>query len=216
MAGGEADNDKRQPLWSHGGYGTTAPLYSWTARLVAARQAMLRSVPSDADLGTVSHMGVVQANGMLYKGVVMLWTPPSPETPPKTNRFAHVERDTQHAPPPFPFLPSLPPRLTRAVRGTCQCCTWRRCMRSAVVLRLFLYASRPAITVGTVILWAQCEITLCSVTGGLRWPVKLRNRHTFSPTKTISGLRRVAPPRLDACFMLYYTQMLIGACLAIR
>ena len=33
---------------------------------------------------------------------------------------------------------------------------------------------------------------ICSVTGGLRWPVKLRNHHTFSPTKTISGRKRVA------------------------
>ena len=36
----------------------------------------------------------------------------------------------------------------------------------------------------------------CSVTGGLNYPIERRNPHTFSPTKTISGLRRVAPPRL--------------------
>ena len=67
MAGGEADNDKRQPLWSHGGYNTAAPLYTWTGRLVAARQAMLRSVPSAADLDTVSHMGVAQANVLSFQ-----------------------------------------------------------------------------------------------------------------------------------------------------
>ena len=36
------------------------------------------------------------------------------------------------------------------------------------------------------------------VTGGLRLPIKTRNHHTFSPTKTISGLRRVVPPRLGS------------------
>jgi hypothetical protein len=44
MAGGQSDNDKRQPLWEHGGYNTQAPLYQWTARLVAARKMMLKSL----------------------------------------------------------------------------------------------------------------------------------------------------------------------------
>lgn len=42
MAGGQSDNDKRQPLWQHGGYNQQAPLYQWTRRLVSARKAMLK------------------------------------------------------------------------------------------------------------------------------------------------------------------------------
>lgn len=38
MAGGQSDNDKRQPLWSHGGYDVGSPLYIWTAALVRARR----------------------------------------------------------------------------------------------------------------------------------------------------------------------------------
>lgn len=56
MAGGQSDNDKRQPLWSHGGYDTTAPLYQWTSRLVKARKAMLSSL-TDADIDVISHFG---------------------------------------------------------------------------------------------------------------------------------------------------------------
>eukprot|EP00729_Bicosta_minor_P011305 gene11305-17960_t len=47
MAGGQSDNDKRQPLWSHGGYDVGSPLYIWTAALVRARRAMLKGLGSD-------------------------------------------------------------------------------------------------------------------------------------------------------------------------
>ena len=48
MAGNQSDNDKRQPLWRHGGYNTTAPLYRWTKRMVAARKQMLKTIPAAA------------------------------------------------------------------------------------------------------------------------------------------------------------------------
>lgn len=41
MAGGQSDNDKRQPLWSNGGYNTQSDMYVFVAALVAARKKML-------------------------------------------------------------------------------------------------------------------------------------------------------------------------------
>eukprot|EP01046_Picozoa_sp_COSAG06_P063329 COSAG06_NODE_14660_length_1137_cov_1.971098_2_plen_216_part_01 len=48
MAGSQSDNDKRQPLWRHGGYNTTAPLYQWTKRMITARKQMLKTIPAAA------------------------------------------------------------------------------------------------------------------------------------------------------------------------
>lgn len=67
MAGGQSDNDKRQPLWQHGGYDTSSPLYSWTARLVAARKAMLRSLTGQS-VDSVSHLSVT-ADGTVFSFV---------------------------------------------------------------------------------------------------------------------------------------------------
>lgn len=55
MAGGESDNDKREPLWRHGGYDTNAPLYTWTALVVQARKAMLKSLKPE-DIDTVARL----------------------------------------------------------------------------------------------------------------------------------------------------------------
>eukprot|EP01051_Picozoa_sp_SAG22_P000271 SAG22_NODE_6_length_41368_cov_49.702222_14_plen_292_part_00 len=55
MAGGQSDNDKRQPLWRHGGYNTSAPLYQFTKKPVAARKAMLRQTTA-ATIDAVGHL----------------------------------------------------------------------------------------------------------------------------------------------------------------
>ena len=55
MAGGQSDNDKRQPLWRHGGYNRTAPLYRWTTALVAARKRMLSGTTADT-IDTVTNL----------------------------------------------------------------------------------------------------------------------------------------------------------------
>jgi hypothetical protein len=67
MAGGQSDNDKRQPQWQHGGYTTSAPLYQWTARLVAARKAMLQSL-NDRPVDGVSHLSVT-SDGAVFSFV---------------------------------------------------------------------------------------------------------------------------------------------------
>jgi len=64
MAGQEDDNGKRQPLWQHGGYNQQAPLYQWTARLVAARKTMLKSL-SDQSIDSVSYMNVTPDGSVL-------------------------------------------------------------------------------------------------------------------------------------------------------
>jgi glycosidase len=55
MAGGQSDNDKRQPLWRHGGYNTSARLYQWTKLMVAARKQMLASC-TNATIDAVRRM----------------------------------------------------------------------------------------------------------------------------------------------------------------
>ena len=41
MAGGQSDNDKRQPLWSNGGYNTQSELYVFMKAVVGARKQMI-------------------------------------------------------------------------------------------------------------------------------------------------------------------------------
>ena len=66
MAGAQSDNDKRQPLWSHGGYNTGAPLYQWTTRLVGARKAMLKLLNSSGgDIDEVDNMALYSVNHTL-------------------------------------------------------------------------------------------------------------------------------------------------------
>ena len=67
MAGGQSDNDKRQPLWRHGGYNRSAPLYRWTKRMVAARKAMLAATAPETVRASVPSMAPA-----------MLESPPSP------------------------------------------------------------------------------------------------------------------------------------------
>eukprot|EP00658_Telonema_sp_P-2_P059031 TRINITY_DN476_c0_g1_i1.p1 TRINITY_DN476_c0_g1~~TRINITY_DN476_c0_g1_i1.p1 ORF type:complete len:138 (-),score=31.57 TRINITY_DN476_c0_g1_i1:368-781(-) len=47
MAGGESDDDKRQPLWLHGGYDTSGDLYTFMSHLVAGRKKMLELGQAD-------------------------------------------------------------------------------------------------------------------------------------------------------------------------
>eukprot|EP00038_Savillea_parva_P010416 m.190101 g.190101 ORF g.190101 m.190101 type:complete len:565 (+) comp17952_c0_seq1:112-1806(+) len=113
MAGGESDNDKRQPLWQHGGYNTSSPLYQWTAQLVKARKAMLASL-TDGWLDVVSQHSVtadgsvlsfVRGNSLVvmckegYAGTVSLPTTFSPNTKlcnalPTHPTLLHATRDT--------------------------------------------------------------------------------------------------------------------------
>jgi len=47
MVGGQSDNDKRQPLWSNGGYSNTSEMFSFIESLVGARKQMLAAGDSD-------------------------------------------------------------------------------------------------------------------------------------------------------------------------
>ena len=48
MAGGPSDNDKRQPMWAHGGYSRQSDLYRSVRALTAARKRVLSAARPDA------------------------------------------------------------------------------------------------------------------------------------------------------------------------
>eukprot|EP00040_Diaphanoeca_grandis_P004152 m.27287 g.27287 ORF g.27287 m.27287 type:complete len:577 (-) comp15720_c1_seq1:61-1791(-) len=64
MAGADPDNDKRQPLWSNGGYNEQSPLFLWTTKLVTARKVMLKSLTSN-NFDEVDHMQVDSSGSVM-------------------------------------------------------------------------------------------------------------------------------------------------------